>query len=488
MKTRSLLAFAAAGVALAACQGLKDAFSAHVDIAARAGSQELSVTRLGNLLGKTPLQVQPTKENATVIAGLWVDYQLLGLAAAKGDSLNSQKEIDAAAQSYIADRMLQHFQTVVDSSLGAGPPSEATYDAGASDVYAARHILFQFPLGATQPQKDSVKKKAESVLAQVNDKNFAEMAKKYSGDPGSAKDGGQLPVFAKPDMVPEFGAAVAGLKPGQISKLVQTQFGYHIIQRLTYAQIKAQYDSTYPRIASAGAERAYIAKLDSTSNIQVKPGAANTAKVAALDMAGHRNDKTVLATFNGGQLTVGRYVMWLDGMPPQQNIPARIQTAPDSLIDNFLHGLAGQEVMLHRADSLHLGLTADEKDQLYKGFAGWVSQGWAALGVDPKMLADSVKGGEAARERFAAARVDSLLDNIMTGKARAMGLPTPVRNALEAKYNWTINQAGIERAVADARTIRTSADSARAANQPPSQVPLPGQPPKDTNKAPSKKP
>ena len=490
MKIRSLLAFAAAGVALTACQGLKDAFTAHVDVAAHAGSQELSVTRLADLLGKTPLQIQPTRENASLVASLWVDYQLLGLAAAKGDSLADPKEIEAAAQSYIVNRMMQHFQTAVDSSLGAAPPSEATYDAGAADVYDARHILFQFPVGATQAQKDSVHKKAESVLPQVNDKNFAAMAKKFSADPGSAKQGGNLGVFPKGEMVPEFGNAVAALKPGQISSLVQTQYGYHIIQRLTYAQAKAEYDSTFPRIAAAGAERAYVAKLDSAANIQIKPGAANTAKVAALDPAGHRADNTVLATFNGGKLTVARFLVWLDGMPPQQDIPHRMQTAPDSILNNFLHGLAGQEVMLARADSMHLGLTAQEKDQLYKGFAQWVQQGWAALGVDPKTLADSVKGGESARERFVAARVDSLVDAIMNGKARAMGVPTPLRNALEAKYSWSVNSAGIDRAVQQARTIRTSADSARAANQPPSQVPLPGAAPKDTGKAPvpTKKP
>lgn len=488
MKTRSLLALAAAGITLAACQGLKDAFSAHTDVAARAGSQELTVTRLADLLGKTPLQIQPTKENANAIASLWVDYQLLGLAAAKGDSLNDPKAIDAAAQGYIANRMLQHFSAHVDSTLMTTPPSETGYDAGAAGVFDARHILFQFPIGATAQQKDSVKKKAEAVLAQVNDRNFAAMAQKYSADPGSAKQGGNLGVFQRADMVPEFGGAVAGLKPGEISKLVETQYGYHIIQRLTYAQAKAEYDSTYPRIANQGAERAYIAKLDSASNIQVNPGAANTAKVAALDMAGHRNDNGVLATYNGGKLTVGRFVMWLQGMPPSQNIPQRMQTVPDSLINNFLHGLAGQEVMLQRADSLKLGLTADEKDQLYKGFAGWIAQGWTALGVDPKALADSVKGGESARETFAAARVDSLIDGIMNGKARAMGLPTPVTNMLETKYNWTINQTGIDRAVELARTLRTSADSARAANEPPSAVPLPGQAPKDTTPAPAAKP
>lgn len=485
MKTRSLLAFTVACVTVTACQGLKDAFNAHSDTVARAGSQELSVQRLGDLLGKTPLQVQPTKENATIVASLWVDYQLLGQAAARNDSLNSPKELAAAAQTYTINMILRHFQAHIDSALTNQPPSEATYDAGAADILDARHILFRFPDSATVAQKDSVHKKALSVLAQVNDKNFADMAKKYSAD-GSAQQGGKLPVFPRSEMVPEFGDAVAALKPGEISKLVETRFGYHIIQRLTYAQAKPEYDSEFTRIAAGKAEQAYVAQLDSSSDIQLKPGAAQTAKLAAADPAAHRKDNGVLASFKGGNLTVSRYLTWLDGMPPQQNINQQIQQAPDSLIQIFLRSLSGQEVMLKRADSLHITLTPEEKSTMDNGYLQWVTGGWTSLGVDPHALADSAKS-ESPREKLAATRVDSLINAILAGTARPIALPTPLKLAVESKYDWSLNQNALERAVEIARKLRTTADSARAANQPPSQVPLPSpKPPAGTTK--TKKP
>ncbi|HVA58162.1 MAG: peptidylprolyl isomerase [Gemmatimonadaceae bacterium] len=480
MKTRSLLAFTVACVAITGCQGIKDAFNAHSDTVARAGSQELSVTRLGDLMGKTPLQVQPTKENAAIVAGLWVDYQLMGLAAAKNDSLNTPKELADAGQTYTINMLLRHFQAHIDSTLTNQPPSEATYDAGAADVFDARHILFQFPPAATQSQKDSVHKKAMSILPQVNAKNFAEMAKKYSSD-GSAQQGGNLGVFPRREMVPEFGDAVAALKPGQISGLVQTQYGYHIIQRLPYAEAKAEYDSEFTRIAASKAEQAYVAQLDSTSGIQVKPGAAQAAKVAAADPASHRKDNTVLASYKGGNLTVSRYLTWLDGMPPQQNITQQIQQAPDSIIQIFLRSLAGQEVMLKRADSLHIVLSPAEQTAMSAGYLQWVTGGWTSLGVDPHALADSAKT-ESARETLAATRVDSLIAAIMAGTVRPIAIPTPLKLALESKFSWSVNQNALDRAVEIARKLRSTADSARAANQPPSQVPLPGAPPADTTK------
>ncbi len=474
MKTRSLLAFAVACVTVAGCQGLKDALNAHSDTVARAGSQELSVQRLGDLLGKTPLQVQPTKENAAIIAGLWTDYHLLGLAAAKGDSLNSPKELADAAQTYTMNMVLRHFQEHIDSTLSGPPPTEAGYDSGAAGVLDARHILFQFPPAATPAQQDSVRKKAQGVLAQVNDKNFADMAKKYSSD-GSASQGGNLGVFPRLEMVPEFGDAVVALKPGQISGLVQTKFGYHIIQRLTYAQAKAEYDAEFSRIAAGKAESAYVAQLDSTSNIQVMSGAPQTAKLAAADPGAHRKDNAVLASFKGGNLTVARYLTWLDGMPPQQNISQQIQQAPDSLIQIFLRSLTGQEVMLQRADSLHITLTAAEKAAMDNGYLQWVTGGWKAIGVDPHDLADSAKS-ESARETLAATRVDSLIGAIMNGSVRPISVPTPLKLALENKYSWSLNQNALDRAVEIARKLRTTADSSKAANQPPSQVPLPAAP------------
>jgi hypothetical protein len=363
-------------------------------------------------------------------------------------------------------------QAHVDSSLGTAAPSEAGYDQGLNGVYAARHILFQFPMGATQAQKDSVHKKAQGVAPQVTDKNFADMAKKYSAD-ASAAQGGNLGVFNAGEMVPEFGNALKGLKPGQISPLVETQFGYHIIQRLPYAQVKADYDKQFAQIAGADAEKAFMAKLDSGASIQVKPGAVAVAKAAAIDASNHRKDNAVLTTFKGGTLTVSRFLMWLDQFPQNQRIPQQMQTAPDSLIEGFLKNLTTNELLVHQADSLHVTLTADEQASVYHDFGQVVSLAWNALGVDPKALADSGKS-TSAREKLAAARVEALMDGMMSGKVQPVPIPTPLKVLLETKYDWKINPAGLDRATEQARQIRTSADSAKAANQPKSQVPLPG--------------
>ncbi|MEP2277614.1 MAG: peptidylprolyl isomerase [Reichenbachiella sp.] len=63
-----------------------------------------------------------------------------------------------------------------------------------------------------------------------NGENFGQLAKKYSQDPGSASNGGELGFFKRGELAPEFEAAALSMKPGEISRPVETQFGIHLIQ------------------------------------------------------------------------------------------------------------------------------------------------------------------------------------------------------------------------------------------------------------------
>ena len=96
----------------------------------------------------------------------------------------------------------------------------------------ARHILIKAEAGVSAEAKAKAKARAEELLAEVrkNPAGFADAARKASEDPGSAKQGGDLGWFGRGAMVKPFEDAVFALKKGEISGVVESDFGFHVIQ------------------------------------------------------------------------------------------------------------------------------------------------------------------------------------------------------------------------------------------------------------------
>jgi peptidyl-prolyl cis-trans isomerase C len=123
---------------------------------------------------------------------------------------------DQLAKAYLEDYVKAH--PVTDAEI------QAAYDKAKAEAvepeYRARHILVK------------TEAEAKKIIADLGKKaKFEDLAKKYSQDPGSAKNGGALDWSDRRAFVPEFSAALAGLKKGETTKApVKTQFGYHVIR------------------------------------------------------------------------------------------------------------------------------------------------------------------------------------------------------------------------------------------------------------------
>lgn len=141
--------------------------------------------------------------------------------------------------------------TVSDAEL------KKTFDAepdryGMPEKVRARHILLMSKPDAKPEEKAATKKKAEDLYAQASKSgsDFAALATANSEDPGSKQNGGDLGFFGRGMMVPEFEKAAFETSVGQVSKPVETQFGYHIIkvEEKTAAE-KADFTKVKDRIA-----------------------------------------------------------------------------------------------------------------------------------------------------------------------------------------------------------------------------------------------
>ena len=114
----------------------------------------------------------------------------------------------------------------------AGTEVEKAYNINMAQYSTPEQVRASHILLKTEGKDDAaVKAAAADVLKQVKSGgDFATLAQKYSGDDVSAKNGGDLDYFGRGRMVPEFDEAVFAMKPGDVSDLVKSQFGYHIIK------------------------------------------------------------------------------------------------------------------------------------------------------------------------------------------------------------------------------------------------------------------
>ena len=99
------------------------------------------------------------------------------------------------------------------------------------ETFRARHIFFRTNEKAPAEDIKRTMNTALMVLAEANSgKDFAELATSYSEDPAARKDGGALGTFKKGDMMPELETAILSMKPGEVSELVYTKSGFHIVK------------------------------------------------------------------------------------------------------------------------------------------------------------------------------------------------------------------------------------------------------------------
>ena len=183
--------------------------------------------------------------------------------------------LDAAA--------LQKGGVLAEADVRAYYDQNAARLSGAEERRAS-HILLTLAPGASAADKAAVREKAAALLAQVKaaPQTFAEVAKSHSQDPGSAANGGDLDFFARGAMVKAFEDAAFALQKGAISDLVETEFGFHIIQltdiktppQRSFAEMRAEIEAD---LKKQQAQKQFAESAEAFSNLVYEQGDNLTA-------------------------------------------------------------------------------------------------------------------------------------------------------------------------------------------------------------------
>jgi peptidyl-prolyl cis-trans isomerase SurA len=147
-----------------------------------------------------------------------------------------------------------------------------------NETYRASHILFIIPKEATPEAMGEIRKKAQKVLERIKGgEDFGEMALIYSED-ASSKNRGDLGYFKRGELVPAFERTVLRLKVGEVSEIVRTDYGFHIIklldqkgtEPLPFEEVKEKVQADYYENEMEKAIRQYITNLKEKSVIEIK--------------------------------------------------------------------------------------------------------------------------------------------------------------------------------------------------------------------------
>jgi parvulin-like peptidyl-prolyl isomerase len=147
-----------------------------------------------------------------------------------------------------------------------------------NETYRPGHILFMVPKEATPEAIGEIRKKAQKVLEKIKGgEDFGEMARLHSED-ASSENHGDLGYFKRGELVPAFERAALRLKVGEISDVVRTEFGFHIIklldrkgtEPLPFEEVKEKVQADYYESEMEKAFKQYLSTLREKAVIEIK--------------------------------------------------------------------------------------------------------------------------------------------------------------------------------------------------------------------------
>ena len=468
------LVWGAMAMVLAGCN-VREAFTAHADEAARAGTLELPAERLGALLGGGK-NVQLNRETADFVANIWVDYALFAQRVAKGDSLTDSATVAQAMWPQLTEMRASHWHDSLMSQRSTLSPEMTDAMYNGKDVRLFQHILLNFKPNATPEEKAGARRRGEDVLSRYKKgESFAKLASQFSGDPGSKGEGGYLPPSPRGRWVPAFDSAGWSLPPGGITGLVESPFGFHIIRRPPLDEVRGQFETFQKQDLAQRLDSVYLDSLAVGNGMKLSSEAPASMRAALQDPERMSKSKKAIVDYKGGSLTQRDFLRWVAALPPQ--ITGQLKAAPDSALERFAKILTTNVLLVRQADSAGVTITPEEWASVNQYYRFAVDSLRSEMDLSSGAFADP-SSTDADRVKAANMKLDAYLDEVVAGRKRLRPLPLTLGQVLRDESKWSISDAGINRALEVARSKQTKDSTGAAQGQPQVQVmPAPGGPP-----------
>ena len=447
------------------CSGLSDALTGHTDVVARAAGQELRVEQLTNMVGAVP-DIPADPQVVRAVTDLWVDYTLLAAAVSEDSTLAAldleqfiEPVREQALVMQLRDQVIQADTVFDDAEIARRWETE-----GPSAEIRARHILLRTATDASTEQRDSVRQEAESLRSRAaGGESFAELAAQHSQDTGSAVQGGDLGFFSRGRMVEQFEEAAFALEAGQLSDVVETPFGFHVIlvEERRQPEIGGELENFrnyLVQTALQDAEVAYLDSLSASAGIEIQEGGLAAVKEIAaqpsINLRG-RAARREIATYDGREFTAADFADFVRMQQPQ--VQNAFATAPDDQLEEGIRQLVQMELLLVEAEKLGISISEAEDTQIRTEARMAIQELLDATG-----FAEAGRAG--ATETELDQHVAAIVEGVISGQAPYIPLGR-LGFALRDAYDFEINAPAIVAVTAQLEQIRAAQPAPPATQQ-----------------------
>jgi hypothetical protein len=255
-------------------------------------------------------------------------------------------------------------------------------------------------------------------------------------------------------MFPQFEAAAFGLDVGEVSEVVETALGLHLIRveekiLPDFQEMRAQYRAQVQGQMVAQAESTYVADLVESAQLEVDTTNFESVRQLAadlnLDLSARALDRT-LVRYRGGTLTLGDYRKWVLMSPA--NVPPQIQTATSDQLTTLLEGLTRSKLLVNDAVARGMEVSESRQDSVTADVLT------AVKGIARELGFFQITLNEGESQEEAADRVVQEILRQVVQEGRQVIQLQNIAFALKEEFGAKIHQPGINRAIQRINEIR----------------------------------